>query len=342
MRGRGRLAALALVACLAVVLPAGVASARGRSFWGVEYTNPTSSRDFRLMHRAHVGTVRIPLWHSVVSSSGWSPYDRIVGGLANRRIRVLPDLVNNPGDYTPPISGGARTAWTQFAHDAVNRYGPGGSFWRAHPRLPRVPIRAWQVGNEPNLQKYFPSSHPVRDYATLLKITHSAIRGANRHAKVVLAGMPALRSQFVKFPGVRFLARLYRVRGIKRAFDIAATHPYAENMRQLRRAMTRIRSVMRRHGDKRTRVWITELGYGSAPFNHHLNFGRRGQARMLHKTFGLVHRKRRAWKIKGVVWYDWRDPAQRNPDCSFCSTAGLLKSDFHPKPSYRAFKRLAR
>jgi hypothetical protein len=78
MRGRGRLAAIVLVTCLALVLPAGAASA-GRSFWGVAYISPTSSRDFRLMHRAHVGTVRIPLWHSVVSSSGWSPYDRIVG-----------------------------------------------------------------------------------------------------------------------------------------------------------------------------------------------------------------------------------------------------------------------
>jgi polysaccharide biosynthesis protein PslG len=338
---RGYLSALALAVCLGLVLPAG-AQAVSRSFWGVEYSSSASGRDFRLMHRAHVGTVRIPLWHSVVSGSGWSTYDRIVSGLAKRRIHVLPDLLNNPADYTPPISGSARTSWTQFAHSAVARYGPGGSFWHTHPGLPKTPVRAWQVGNEPNLKKYFPSRRPVRDYATLLKITHNAIHRANRHAKVVLAGMPALRSQFVSYPGVKFLNRLYRVRGIKHAFNIAATHPYAENLRQLRRAMTRIRRVMRRHGDKKTQVWITEIGYGSARFNHHLNFGRKGQARMLHKTFRLLHAKHRRWRIHGLAWYDWRDPPQRNPDCSFCSTAGLLRSDFHPKPAYRAFKRIAR
>jgi len=39
-----------------------------------------------------------------------------------------------------------------------------------------------------------------------------------------------------------------------------------------------------------------------------------------------------------VVWYDWRDPAQKNPDCSFCSSAGLLRSNFRAKPSWRAFR----
>ena len=33
----------------------------------------------------------------------------------------------------------------------ARRYGPGGSFWDRHPRLPRLPVRAWQVWNEPNL-----------------------------------------------------------------------------------------------------------------------------------------------------------------------------------------------
>jgi hypothetical protein len=337
-----RTAGLAVVVTALVLLLPPAGAQASRSFWGVEYTNSTSSRDFKLMHRAHVGTVRIPLWHSVVASSGWGPYDAIVSGLARKRIRLLPDLVNNPADYTPPIHGGARTAWVQFAHAAVQRYGPGGSFWQSHPGLPKRPVRAWQVGNEPNLKKYFPSNSPVRDYATLLKITHGAIRSASSHARVVLAGMPALRSQFVTFPGIKFLSRLYRIKGIKHAFDIAATHPYAENLRQLHRALSRTRRVMRRHHDGKTKLWITELGYGSARFNHHLNFGRKGQARMLRRTFRVIKHNRRHWRVRGVVWYDWRDPAQKNPDCSFCSSAGLLHSNFRPKPAYRAFRHIAR
>jgi hypothetical protein len=312
----------------------------GRDFWGVNYTSGTSGRDFKLMRRGHVGTARFVIWHSVVQTNGWAAYDRIIGGLAKRGIRPLPDLFNAP-DYRPPVSGSARTAWVQFVHDAASRYGPGGSFWRTHPRLPNRPVRAMQVGNEPNLPKYFVTGTPVKDYATLLRITHTAIRGVSGKIKVVLAGMPALHSQFVKFPGVEFLNRLYRVHGVKRSFDIAATHPYAENLHQLRRAVTKVRRVMRRHGDKRTPVWITEMGYGSDRFNHHLNFGLRGQATMLHKTFKLILHRRKSWRVHGIVWYDWRDPPQRNPDCSFCSSAGLLRSSFRPKPAYHAFKHIA-
>jgi hypothetical protein len=327
-----------LTAVALLLAPAG-AQALSRDFWGVNYTSePSSANDFALMRQAKVGTARFVLGRNVVETRGWAPYDEIIGGLAQRRVKALPDLFNS--DYHPPISGSARDAWVQFVRDVVSRYGPGGTFWQAHPELPSTPVSAVQVLNEPNLPKYFISNNPVKDYATLLKITHDAIRSAGNGAtvKVVLAGMPALRSEFVKFPGVSFLNRLYRVPGVKRNFDIAATHPYAENLDQLRRALKGIRRVMKRHGDKRTQVWVTEMGYGSDRFNHHLNFGLKGQATMLRKTFKLLLDRRRRWKVHGLVWYQWRDPPIKNPDCSFCSSAGLLRADFSAKPAFRAFK----
>src|SRR3954453_23365225 len=123
--------ALSLTAIALMVSASGAQANAGRSFWGVAYTSPTSTRDFRLMHRAHVGTVRFVVWHSVVQANGWSPYDRLVRGLAKRRLQGLPDLLNNPANYTPPISGSAAQSWTQFAHAAVACYGPRGSFWHA-------------------------------------------------------------------------------------------------------------------------------------------------------------------------------------------------------------------
>src|SRR5207249_10552483 len=109
----------------------------------------------------------------------------------------------------------------------------------------------------------------------------------------------------------------------------------------LRFQMSKFRRVMRRHGDGRKRVWITEFGYGSARFNHRLNYGLDGQARMLRRTFRLFREKRRQWKVRGVIWYNWRDPAGGNSDCSFCSSSGLLRSNRQAKPAYRAFKRIA-
>jgi hypothetical protein len=339
MRRALGLAALLIVLVFAFPQAGAQANVR-RSFWGVEYTSPTSTRDFRLMHRAHVGTVRFVLWHSVVQANGWSPYDRLIRGLAKRRLQGLPDLLNNPANYTPPISGSAAQSWTQFAHAAVARYGPRGSFWHAHPGLPKKPLRAWQVGNEPSLPKYWPTKSPVRDYARFLKITHGAIKSARSHAKVVLAGLPGIVVD-PRYRGWRFLSRLYGVSGVKRHFDIAAFQPYSHHVRDIGRQMRKYRRVMRRHGDKHTRVWITEFGYGSGRFDHRLNRGKKGQARMLRKTFRVFRHRRRHWNLRGVVWYEWRDPAQRNPDCSFCSSAGLLRSGFSKKPAYRAFKRIA-
>jgi len=39
-----------------------------------------------------------------------------------------------------------------------------------------------------------------------------------------------------------------------------------------------------------------------------------------------------------VVWYEWRDPGVEVPDCSFCASAGLLSSDFQPKPALSALE----
>ena len=66
-------------------------------------------------------------------------------------------------------------------------------------------------------------------------------------------------------PGSKYLRELYRIHGVKRDFDIAAVHPYAPNLSQLRREIGLFRSAMRKGHDGRTRMWITELGWGSAP-----------------------------------------------------------------------------
>jgi polysaccharide biosynthesis protein PslG len=341
----------ALLAALALLLPAASAQARvGRSFWGV-VPSPgmgLTIKDLDMMRQAKVGIVRSPVYQEDIEPSpgnfDFTPTDALIGYLASRGIPTLPDLVVSQTNPPPPISGSAAQTWQAFVQGLVGRYGPGGSYWSGpyqqdHPGGPIIPVTSWQVYNEPNLHKYFPSSSPVRDYAKLLSNTSSSIRGIDPNAKIVLAGMPTLLSKYVPFPGWKFLDKLYQVPGAKADFDIASAHPYAENLDQLRLAMKKIRGAMKRHGDKRTQVWITELGYGSDRFNHHLNFGLAGQAKMLRKTFHLLLDRRNRWKVRGVVWYDWRDPPVKNPDCSFCSSAGLLRADSSGKPAFGAYKR---
>jgi hypothetical protein len=356
---RGRMAVASLLGGLALMLASASAAEANVNpkFWGVHYRSSDIGRgDLQRMDQGKVGTVRRTLsWPEVESSLGhfdWSVPDRIIGALASRRIRVLPYVYGSPAyaankPTTPPLdSDSARREWKKFLRRAVNRYGPGGYYWRAgglyHSRhgagAPEGPNRAWQIWNEPNLTHYFTPKPSASKYATLLRISHDAIKSQDPHAKIVLAGMPGLIGLTT---GLRFLDDLYK-HGIKRDFDAAAVHPYSETMRMFSYQMTRYRSVMRRHGDGHTPLWITEMGWGSARPDGHLNMGLRGQKRMLRNSFRRTLHNRRRWHIGRVIWFEWRDPPPDTPNhggCSFCLSSGLFSQAMKPKPAWKAFQR---
>jgi hypothetical protein len=52
-------------------------------------------------------------------------------------------------------------------------------------------------------------------------------------------------------------------------------------------------------------------------------------------------RKRRAFRLRGVFWYSWRDKDGGDQICAWCGHAGLLNLDGSPKPALDAFTRLA-
>jgi Glycosyl hydrolase catalytic core len=342
-----------LLTALALLLPAASAQAVGPTFWGMLPTGNATNTDYNMMHAAKVGLVRRDVYEQDVEpSSGNFTFvkpDAVVGNLASRGIDLLPTLKKSQAASAPPISGQAKTDWDAFVQAVVNRYKPGGSYWSGgasspyqtqFPGAPAPPsggLTSWQVLNEPSLPKYFLTNNPVQDYATLLKDTHDAIVGADSNATVVLAGLPGI---VVKPPyrAWRWLDQLYGVSGVQGAFDVVAFHPYAHHVWDIPPQMRKLRRVMRNHGDGSKQIWITEFGYGSAPYNHLLNFGVQGQATMLRKTFNLWLARAARWHLRGIVWYEWRDPAQQNPDCSFCSTAGLLNSDYSAKPALGAFE----
>ena len=74
-----------------------------------------------------------------------------------------------------------------------------------------LPIRSWQIWNEPNLPKYFAPHPSPREYARLLQISHDAIKSRDPWARIVLAGMPGHGDM----EAWDFLDRLYSVAGIK-------------------------------------------------------------------------------------------------------------------------------
>jgi hypothetical protein len=364
---RVRLALIAAGALGLLVLTAPASAGARGEFIGVNGGAPLDQPDLQKISDTGVRTDRFVLsWASIERTKGnidWAATDRVVGGSASRGIRPAPMVWGSPRWVAskpahPPIdSKSARRAWKSFLEAAVNRYGAGGTYWSGayrhqYPGAKPLPINAWQVWTEPNGKSYFLPTPSAQRYATLLRISHDAIKGASRSARVVLGGLVGLRKwhgQRLKgVAGWEFLRHLYRIRGIKREFDVVAIHPYAPNLDELRKEMKRFRAAMRKGGDKRTYLWITELGWGSAPRGSGnsvlgLNKGLNGQRKLLAGAFKLISHHRSSWRVARLFWYDWRDRAKgAHSPCSFCESSGLLRHDRTPKPSYRAFKHYAK
>src|SRR5258707_816180 len=72
----------------------------------------------------------------------------------------------------------------------ARRYGPSGSFWAQNPQLPRHPITAWQIWNEPNLPVYWRPRPSAAAYVQMLRLASQRIKAVDPSAEIVTAGLP--------------------------------------------------------------------------------------------------------------------------------------------------------
>jgi hypothetical protein len=237
--------------------------------------------------------------------------------------------------------------WQSFLKAVVGRYGRGGSYWtngyrqRYGDSVAALPVRSWQVWNEPNLRNEFYPGASVGDaarrYARLLQVSHDAIAARDRQAEVITAGFATQKDPHV----FQFVNALYSVPRIKEDFDALAQHPYASNVSNVGTAIQHMRQVMANHGDQGTPLWITESGWGSAPPDGSgINVGPAAQAQMLTRYFNVILGHRRAWNVQRIYWFHWRDPPPNSPFvdiCIRCGSAGLLTYARDPKPAFDAF-----
>ncbi len=314
---------------------------------GISPQTPAGAADYSLMAEAGIKSLRLPLgWASVEQQSPyWSPpdwldFDRSVGLAAEYGMRVFPFIWGTPswvaGDQgiEPVRSGWAGRAWASFLRQAVERYGPYGSFWRENPELPFLPIHAWEIWNEENIVTFSPRPDPSR-YARLLRIAGHAIHEADGGARVILGGLFGRPLQIP--PNIAsgdFLNGVYRAGGVKPFFDGVALHPYVADAGAMEPQIRNLRRIMRRHHDAATPLYVTELGWGSDSFQSRWERGMWGQARELDQAFSMLTNHRRAWHVAGVWWFSWADAGRL---CQFCDSAGLLNDNREAKPAWYRF-----
>jgi hypothetical protein len=339
------LLAAGLTLSLASPPSAGARATAPRGFFGVVPQGVLTAADFSRM-RGVVGTLRIPIaWSKVEPRPGeldFAGLDAIVSAAAAAGVRVLPFVYGTPAwlerdPARPPLSAKGLAAWTGFLRVLVQRYGPGGDLWAGSPRS--LPIRQWQIWNEPNFLLFWRPRPSPAGYARLLRASARVVRAEDPRAQIVAGGLAPVEGGMLPWT---FLRKLYGVPGVRGSFDLAAVHPYSSTLGGMTYQVRKARQVMAAGGDGGKPLLVSELGVASdSLLPTTFNRGSKGQASFLARAYRLLIGARARWHIAGVEWYAWRDMPGPDPHCVFCEYAGLFDASGRAKPAWRALRRVA-
>ena len=282
-------------------------------------------------------------WSQIEVAPGsydFSVYDSFVGDAAKAGIRVLPILFHAPAFRArqSPTLAYPPTKYADlgdFGAVVVKRYGPNGTFWSENPSVPKLPIKAVQLWNEPNLKAYWGGKPNAKEYTALLKASYKPIKAAARSTEIVTAGMPQSRIG-VKLQ--KFIPAMYKA-GAKKWFDTLAVNPYGRTANAVINNIARVRGIMKKFRDG-AKLWATELGWSDTGPRSPQRVGARGQAAQITKFVKLSVKKRRSLGLRGFVYFGWRDAQPYAGGLDFWGLhTGLLTLDGTPKPAYVAFQK---
>jgi hypothetical protein len=267
-----------------------------------------------------------------------------------------------PGSWRPDPQ-----ALEQYGAALARRYS--GSFpdpARPGSMLPRVD--AFQVWNEPNLDKYLSpqwsggrTSAPAH-YRRMLSAFYRGVKSVRPAALVVSAGTAPFGDPFPdghRIMPARFVREMLCLRASGKRlratscpqparFDVLAHHPYSVGFPR-RRALnpddvsipdmgklTRLLRAAERTGGAlprmRHRLWVTEVSYDSSPPDPD-GVPAEQHARYLEEAFYLLWRQ----GVDTITWYLIRD---QPPQPSYAETnqSGIYFADGRPKVAQRAFR----
>ena len=289
-------------------------------------------------------------WSVIERKNGvykFSAYDPVVAAAAKHGIEIMPILFNEPsflssrprrralhGTY-PPKNLNTIAA---FARAAVRWYGPNGRFWTLHPTLPRLPIRIWQVWNEPNLNVYWQPRPSASRYVTLLGVASRAIHELDHGAEVVSGGIP--QSPL----GINMLTYLREMlhAGAGRWMNTVGINAYSRTASGMIALLRGVRTTLDAHGDSHIAIRVTEFGWSDSGPGSIYRLGAAGQAKQIGAVVRDFYADRNPLGLRGFVYFDWRDGRPYKGEPNFWGLhTGLLKLNGRPKPALSAFRSAA-
>src|SRR2546421_3655673 len=303
LRVLGRVIGLAaVVACVAT---AGASAAVRANQYGVV----SAINGFSLMHYGPAWGQQLPAIRAngvqeVRSDAVWTPsqpasMDSWVTALANNRLTWQPVI-----DYS--FDGGAWSDVTGYAAAAqvfATRYGPGGTFWAQHPKLPYLPVQTYELGNEEDGSQW---NIPAQPYGALYLAVHTAIHAVNPSASVVVGGLSEYNGPYdpSQDQPSSYLVQLFgyypQLTGI---VDGYALHPYAADAWASAQWVWSFRHTLTNYGvPKSVPIDLTEFGW---PYSASNESWRGSQMNSFGSAFA-----RSNCGIREVAPYDWINPTK--------------------------------
>jgi hypothetical protein len=210
----------------------------------------------------------------------WNEPDRIVDAISKAGLKVIARVDDQPKWASSTILWPGNgppdnpNDWTDFLTALASRY--------------KGRIQAYEVWNEPNLDREWGDKQPDADqYTALLRSSYAAIKAADPRALVISAGLsPTTENDAHAIPDAQFLQRMY-ADGASSSFDVLGVHAQSfkaeacadpatvaqsadltngdPSSPELRRSyafrhVEDLRTVMLEHGDSAKQMSIMEMG----------------------------------------------------------------------------------
>lgn len=304
-------------AALAAAAAQGVVAARADAYW--EWAEPSAP-----VAGAH--------------AYDWRRIDEVVLALARHGIRWQPIVAYStdwatsaPGSVAAPPQARYRSDFAAYAAALVRRYGPSGAFWSDHPALRALPVRTWEIWNEPNKSSFWGGHPDPAGYADLLTEASGAVRSADPGARVVFGGQAP--------DGGRFLAAALAARPrVRDAFDAVAYHPYDLGVARVLAQVRDLRARLRSMGLGGTPLLLNELGW---PARDDRAQGMPGQSERAALLAGAATAL--AWSdcgVESIAPYTWMSAEQDPGDAD--QWYGLWSASHGLTPGGLAYARVVR
>ncbi len=317
--------------------------------WGISRTD--MDRTVAMMRDAGVTWVRVNVsWSGGEPNTkgtlnqGWlADIDYAVTQARAAGIQVLMPIADgvpywasaDPAKYTDSTGNHWNKLWkptnpadyADFVRGVVNRY-------------KNLGVHTYEVWNEPNYARFWPSGPSPADYTQLLAAAAPAIRQADPSATVILGGLS--KGDYVYLDG------LYRA-GAAPYFDAVAIHPYTGavdptwcwNQAGTTKlawdafcSIEEVRRTMVAYGDSAKSIWLTEFGWSTTTGTYGVSEATQAD------YFTKAMTKLQSYPyVKAALWYNFRNTYWlRDDPAQWGANLGMIRTNFTTKPVYAALK----